>query len=68
VTPRTGSDPFGAFRQDALRGYGVDDRYVSAVPDLPTTVTFCEIPAPEDFPRYLYRFSKARTGESARRA
>jgi 5-dehydro-2-deoxygluconokinase len=31
VITRTGDDPFGAFLHDALRGYGVDDRYVSAV-------------------------------------
>jgi len=38
----------------ALRGYGVDDRFVSAVPDLPTPVTFCEIFPPDDFPLYFY--------------
>jgi 5-dehydro-2-deoxygluconokinase len=42
VITRTGDDPFGAFVHDALRGYGVDDRYVSAVAGLPTPVTFCE--------------------------
>jgi 5-dehydro-2-deoxygluconokinase len=49
VITRTGSDPFGAFLHDALRGYGVDDRYVSAVPDLPTPMTFCEIFPPRRF-------------------
>jgi len=33
---RTGADPFGEFLHDALQGFGVDDRYVTAVPDLPT--------------------------------
>ena len=28
VITRTGDDPFGAFIHDALRGFGVDDRYV----------------------------------------
>jgi 5-dehydro-2-deoxygluconokinase len=56
---RTGEDPFGAFLHDALRGYGVDDRFVSAVPGLPTPVTFCEIFPPDDFPLYFYRFPKA---------
>src|SRR4051794_41495830 len=27
---RTGADPFGAFLHDALRGFGVDDRWVTA--------------------------------------
>ena len=31
---RTGADPFGEFLHDALKGFGVDDRYVSAVPGL----------------------------------
>jgi 5-dehydro-2-deoxygluconokinase len=59
VITRTGADPFGEFLHDALRGYGVDDRYVTAVPDLPTPVTFCEIFPPDDFPLYFYRFPKA---------
>jgi 5-dehydro-2-deoxygluconokinase len=59
VITRTGNDPFGAFLHDALRGYGVDDRYVSAVAGLPTPVTFCEIFPPDDFPLYFYRFPKA---------
>jgi 5-dehydro-2-deoxygluconokinase len=59
VITRTGDDPFGAFLHDALRRFGVDDRYVSAVPGLPTPVTFCEIFPPDDFPLYFYRFPKA---------
>jgi 5-dehydro-2-deoxygluconokinase len=43
----------------ALRGYGVDDRYVTAVKNLPTPVTFCEIFPPDDFPLYFYRLPKA---------
>ena len=56
---RTGEDPFGAFIHDALRRFGVDDRFVTAVPGLPTPVTFCEIFPPDDFPLYFYRFPKA---------
>jgi 5-dehydro-2-deoxygluconokinase len=52
---RTGDDPFGEYLHDALRGYGVDDRFVTPVPDLPTPVTFCEIFPPDDFPLYFYR-------------
>src|SRR6266699_5052272 len=55
VITRTGADPFGAFLHDALRGFGVDDRYVTAVPGLPTPVTFCEIFPPDNFPIYFYR-------------
>jgi 5-dehydro-2-deoxygluconokinase len=59
VVSRTGQDPFGEFIHDALRGFGVDDRYVTPVPHLPTPVTFCEIFPPDDFPLYFYRFPKA---------
>jgi 5-dehydro-2-deoxygluconokinase len=54
VITRTGADPFGEFLHDALRGFGVDDRHVTAVPDLPTPVVFCEIFPPDDFPLYFY--------------
>ncbi len=59
VITRTGADPFGEYLHDALRGFGVDDRYVTAVPDLPTPVTFCEIFPPDDFPLYFYRLPTA---------
>ena len=59
VITRTGDDPFGTFVHAALRGYGVDDRYVFPVPGLPTPVTFCEIFPPDDFPLYFYRWPKA---------
>jgi 5-dehydro-2-deoxygluconokinase len=59
VITRTGEDPFGTFLHKALRGYGVDDRYVTPVPGLPTPVTFCEIFPPDDFPLYFYRLPKA---------
>jgi len=59
IITRTGQDPFGEFLHDALRGFGVDDRFVTAVPSLPTPVTFCEIFPPDDFPLYFYRFPKA---------
>ena len=59
VITRTGEDPFGTFLHKALRGYGVDDRYVTSVKNLPTPVTFCEIFPPDDFPLYFYRLPKA---------
>ncbi|MFE0326831.1 5-dehydro-2-deoxygluconokinase [Streptomyces sp. NPDC058960] len=59
VITRTGDDPFGAYLHEALRGFGVDDRWVTAVAGLPTPVTFCEIFPPDDFPLYFYRQPKA---------
>ena len=59
VITRTGADSFGDFLHSALERYGVDDRWVSAVPGLPTPVTFCEIFPPDDFPLYFYRWPKA---------
>ena len=54
VVTRTGDDQFGEFLHDALRGFGVDDRYVTPVPDLATPVVFCELFPPDDFPLYFY--------------
>jgi len=59
VISRTGQDPFGEYIHDALAGFGVDDRFVSAVAALPTPVTFCEIFPPDHFPLYFYRFPSA---------
>jgi 5-dehydro-2-deoxygluconokinase len=56
---RTGADPFGEYLHDALRGFGVDDRFVTPYPELPTPVTFCEIFPPDDFPLYFYRLPSA---------
>ncbi|MGB3444997.1 MAG: 5-dehydro-2-deoxygluconokinase [Actinophytocola sp.] len=59
LVSRTGADPFGEYLHRALRDFGVDDRYVTDVPDLATPVTFCEIFPPDDFPIYFYRLPKA---------
>jgi 5-dehydro-2-deoxygluconokinase len=59
VITRTGADPFGRFVHKALAEYGVDDRFVSDVPELPTPVTFCEIFPPDHFPIYFYRLPTA---------
>jgi 5-dehydro-2-deoxygluconokinase len=59
LVSRTGADPFGEYLRRTLRDFGVDDRYVTVVPDLPTPVTFCEIFPPDDFPVYFYRLPKA---------
>ncbi|MFZ5850322.1 MAG: 5-dehydro-2-deoxygluconokinase [Actinomycetota bacterium] len=59
VVTRTGEDPFGRFVHRALRDLGVDDSQVTAVPGLPTPVTFCEIFPPDHFPLWFYRQPKA---------
>src|ERR671930_243999 len=59
VITRTGADPFGEYLHDALRGFGVDDRFVTPVEGLPTPITFCEIFPPDDFPIYFYRHPTA---------
>lgn len=59
VITRTGEDPFGRFIHQALTGFDVDDRFVSAVAGLPTPVVFAEIFPPDDFPLYFYRLPKA---------
>jgi 5-dehydro-2-deoxygluconokinase len=59
VITRTGDDPFGAYLHEALRDFGVDDRWVAPVAGLPTPVTFCEVFPPDDFPLYFYRQPKA---------
>jgi 5-dehydro-2-deoxygluconokinase len=59
VVTRTGDDPFARFVHRALRDLGVDDRYVTAVPGLPTPITFCELFPPDDFPLWFYRYPTA---------
>ena len=59
VITRTGDDPFGRYVHRALGEFGVDDRFVTSVPHLPTPVTFCEIFPPDHFPIYFYRWPKA---------
>ncbi|MEU7304913.1 5-dehydro-2-deoxygluconokinase [Streptomyces sp. NPDC007206] len=59
VITKTGADPFGDFVRTALRGYGVDPRFVGTSNIAPTPVTFCEIFPPDDFPLYFYRLPKA---------
>ncbi|PCG82760.1 5-dehydro-2-deoxygluconokinase [Streptomyces sp. WZ.A104] len=59
VITRTGEDAFGEYLHQELREFGVDDRWVTAVAEYPTPVTFCEIFPPDDFPLYFYRQPKA---------
>jgi 5-dehydro-2-deoxygluconokinase len=55
VITRTGDDPFGTYLHRALKEFGVDDRWVTPVENLPTPITFCELFPPDDFPLYFYR-------------
>ncbi|MFC4114605.1 5-dehydro-2-deoxygluconokinase [Nonomuraea zeae] len=55
VITGVGADPFGEFVRRAIRGFGVDDAYVSTIEGPPTPVTFCEIFPPDHFPLYFYR-------------
>ncbi|MBB5778112.1 5-dehydro-2-deoxygluconokinase [Nonomuraea jabiensis] len=55
VITGVGADPFGEFVRRAIRGFGVDDAFVSTIEGPPTPVTFCEIFPPDHFPLYFYR-------------
>ncbi|MFG3691722.1 5-dehydro-2-deoxygluconokinase [Micromonospora sp. NPDC047740] len=59
LVTRTGRDPFGRYIHRALRGFNVDDTFVTEVDGPPTPVTFCEIFPPDDFPLYFYRYPVA---------
>ena len=59
VITRTGEDPLGRFVRRELADLGVDVRWVSAVPHLPTPITLCEMFPPDHFPIYFYRWPKA---------
>jgi len=55
VITKVGDDPFGPYVRKALRGFGVDDRWVGSHSTLRTPVVFCEIHPPDDFPLLFYR-------------
>ncbi len=55
VITKVGDDPFGPYVRAALRGFGVDDRWVGTHPSLRTPVVFCEIFPPDHFPLLFYR-------------
>ena len=59
VITRTGPDAFGRYIHKALKEFGVDDRFVSVVPDLLTPITFCEMYPPDHFPLLFYRLPSA---------
>jgi 5-dehydro-2-deoxygluconokinase len=55
VITKVGDDPFGPYVRQAVRGFGVDDRFIGTHPTLRTPVVFCEIFPPDDFPLLFYR-------------
>jgi 5-dehydro-2-deoxygluconokinase len=48
-------DGFGPYVRNALRAFGVDDRFVGTDPELRTPVVFCELHPPDHFPLLFYR-------------
>lgn len=52
---RTGDDAFGAFIRAELGRFGVDAGGVLADPRVKTTLAFCELFPPDDFPLTFYR-------------
>lgn len=59
VITKVGDDGFGSYVRAALRGFGVDDRFVGTDPQLRTPLAFCEIFPPDSFPILFYREPKA---------
>lgn len=59
VITRVGDDGFGEYVRVALRGFGVDDRYVGTDPVVRTPLVFAEIYPPDHFPLLFYREPKA---------
>jgi 5-dehydro-2-deoxygluconokinase len=55
VITKVGDDGFGPYVRQALRGFGVDDRFVRTHPTLRTPIVFCEIHPPDRFPLLFYR-------------
>lgn len=59
VITKVGDDGFGEYVRAALRGFGVDDRFVGTDRGLRTPVVFCELFPPDHFPLLFYREPKA---------
>jgi len=55
IITKTGDDPFGRFIRSKLSQLGVATDFVGIDPQVPTTVAFCEIFPPDNFPLYFYR-------------
>jgi 5-dehydro-2-deoxygluconokinase len=55
VITKVGADGFGDYVHAALRGFGVDDRFVGTDAELRTPVVFCELLPPESPTILFYR-------------
>ena len=55
VITKVGMDGFGPYVRQALREFGVSDRFVGSHPTLRTPIVFCEIHPPDHFPLLFYR-------------
>jgi 5-dehydro-2-deoxygluconokinase len=55
VVTKVGDDAFGRYLRGAVRGFGVDDRFIGVHPTLRTPIVFCEIHPPDNFPILFYR-------------
>jgi 5-dehydro-2-deoxygluconokinase len=55
VITKVGADGFGDYVRSALRGFGVDDRFVGTDAELRTPVVFCELLPPESPSILFYR-------------
>ena len=55
VLTKVGPDGFGDFVRTALRGFGVDPRYVGTALGLQTPIAFCALDPPDDPPLLFYR-------------
>jgi len=55
VITKVGADGFGDYVRSALRGFGVDDRFVGTDAELRTPIVFCELLPPESPTIVFYR-------------
>jgi 5-dehydro-2-deoxygluconokinase len=55
VITKVGADGFGDYVRAALRGFGVDDRFVGTDAELRTPIVFCELLPPESPSILFYR-------------
>jgi hypothetical protein len=56
VFTKVGNDPFGQYVRHKLELFGVDTRYVSTHPEMPTPLAFAAMDPPEDPPLLMYRY------------
>ena len=64
VITKVGADGFGDYVHAALRGFGVDDRFVGTDAELRTPIVFCELLPPDSPTILFYRQPSAPTCSS----